>query len=184
MNNTKKQIHDFLIPQLYGNNLVLINKKEPIINQEKNENSIGKKNSDCYQSTAIKYLGNHHKKIALLVQSTEALHVSDADLEFITAILNACKLSLNDVAIINIHQQHITYQNLVTALQSQYILCFGVTAHQIQLPFTIPHYQIQPYNNTQLLFAVAIKDMLNNTKEAKLEKSKLWVCLQKMFLLK
>jgi hypothetical protein len=184
MNITKKQIHDFLIPQLYGNNLVLINKKESIITQEKKEFVIEEKNKNYQEPTAIKYLGNHHKKIALVVQSTEALHVSDTGLEFITAILNACKLSVNDVAIINIHQQNITYQNLVTALQSQYILCFGVTAHQIQLPFTIPHYQIQAYNNTQLLFAVAIEDMLNNTKEAKLEKSKLWVCLQKMFLLK
>ena len=91
------------------------------------------------------------------------------------------KLNLGDVSIINFYNEPIDYQQIKEKLSPSYLLLLGVTALQIKLPFSVPHFQVQKYDNCQVLLAPSLENMLGNSQEAKLEKSKLWLCLKKMF---
>jgi hypothetical protein len=49
------------------------------------------------------------------------------------------------------------------------------------LPFSIPDYQVQQYANCTFLSAKDLHQMTNDSQDAKLEKTKLWICLKKIF---
>ena len=66
-------------------------------------------------------------------------------------------------------------------LQPEFLLLFGITALQIELPFTMPDYQVQQYDNCQIIIAPSLNDLNQQTQQAKAEKKKLWKSLQKMF---
>ena len=52
---------------------------------------------------AVKFLGKNAKNIVLLVSNDTVPFLQDDELSFLTNILSACKLSLVDVAIVNIY---------------------------------------------------------------------------------
>jgi hypothetical protein len=59
------------------------------------------------------------------------------------------------------------------------MLLFGVDTSDLELPFTIPFFQIQNFNSQEYLTAPALKDLLEN----KNLKKDLWKSLQKLFQL-
>ena len=58
--------------------------------------------SNDIQAGNIASLGNNQKKIAVLVNSTAAIYLPDEELNFLLGILTACKLSMADIALINL----------------------------------------------------------------------------------
>jgi hypothetical protein len=74
-----------------------------------------------------------------------------------------------------------SYKQILEKLLPEFFILFDMTANDIQLPFTIPDYQMQKYNNCTFLLAPSLQNMLGESKGAKLEKSKLWLSLKKMF---
>jgi hypothetical protein len=127
------------------------------------------------------FLGSNLQKITLLVSEKEAVHVSDASLQLLTALLGACRKNLGDVAIVNLAAYPMDYEMIKTKLSPATLILFGITAESISLPFTIPDYQVQSYDQRQLLLAPALSRFIGESPEARLEKSKLWLCLKKIF---
>jgi hypothetical protein len=173
MNDEKIQLPGFLIADLYKNSLVITG-DEPVA-----EKKIPKAKGQAIDRQW--YLGSNLQKITLLVNEKEAVYLQDDSLQFLSNILGACKLNLGDVAIVNYHNDQVDYTSIKEKLSPNYLLLFGVTAQQVQLSFTVPHYQVQKYDGCQFLLAPPLDTMLGNTQEAKLEKSKLWLSLKKMF---
>lgn len=169
----KSQLPDFLIAELYKNSLVIMD-NEPKLAERKTE-----------PNKAITerqwFLGSNLRKITLLVHENEAVYLPDDSLQFLSNILGACQLNLGDVAIVNHSNDPVTYAFLKETLAPACLLLFGVTAHDAELPFTIPHYQVQQYDDCQILLAPPLHTFLGNTQGDRLEKSKLWLCLKKMF---
>src|SRR6476661_1685011 len=52
------------------------------------------------------YLEKNEKNIQVLINEADSPYLSDEDLNFLTGILNACRLSIADVAIVNIHHNN------------------------------------------------------------------------------
>ena len=173
MNEDKIQLPGFLIAELFKNSLVIA----------ENELTIGRNlpNTELPTISREWYLGSNLRKITLLVSEKEAVYLLDDSLLFLTTILEACKLNLGDVSIINFQNDPLDYQMIKDKLSPNYLLLMGVTAQQVKLPFTVPHFQVQKYDNCQFLLAPSLEKMLGISQEAKLEKSKLWLCLKKMF---
>jgi len=174
MNTENYQLPDFLIADMYKHSLVILPDGQPALKKTKDEpdQPIQKKEL---------YLGTNKKYITLVVNEKEAVYLKDESLQFLSAILGACKLNLGDVAIVNYEKDPLSYAALKEKLSPQFLLLFDVSAKQINLPFTVPFYQVQQYDNCQLLFAPSLETMLGNTQDAKLEKSRLWLSLKKMF---
>ena len=128
--------------------------------------------------TRWKSLGNNQKNILVIVQHSDAVHLPDQDLTFLTGILGACKLSIADVAIVNINNhQQASYKELTTAFKSRIVFLFAVEPATFGLPMNFPHYQIQAFAGNSFLFSPSLKELEND----KVQKSKLWVCLKRLF---
>lgn len=125
-----------------------------------------------------KSLGSNEKNILIIVSYADAVYLPDNDLNFLTVVLNACKLSLADVAVLNrFHYPDASYKELIAYFKSRVVLLFGIEPAAIDLPINFPHYQIQSFNKATFLFTPALEAM----EKDKLEKSKLWVSLKRLF---
>ena len=134
--------------------------------------------SDDIQSTSISFLGNNQKKIAILVNSEAAIYLPDDELNFLLGILTACKLSMADIALVNLAKNpDLVYLALSEQLKAEKVFLFGLNAARIELPLQFPHYQVQQFNNQVYLSSVSLNEVQAN----KEEKLKLWNCLKIIF---
>lgn len=162
------QLSGSVITDLFKNSLVLPGK---IDKDEKNSPG----------TTQYKYLGNNLKKIILVVYSPGAVFLPEQQLLLLSKMLEACKLNIGDVAIINHFANPVNITDLTRQLSPKTILLFGLEPTAINLPFTIPAFKIQDYNSCRYLYTPSLDVLSQDTEEGKLLKSKLWLCLRNLF---
>ena len=184
---------DQLLADLYKEGLVVIDSEISRPKKTNEANEANKKEEMILVSETVtetpgdnntkglSYLGNNKRNISIIVKDADAIHLQDEQLDILSAILSACKLNLADVAIINTHQQTVNDARLREQLNPSAVLLFGVETTNIELPFSIPDYKVQPFNNCAYLQSAPLEKMKGNSNDAKLEKSKLWVCLKNLF---
>ena len=133
------------------------------------------------EPAAYKFLGNHRRKVTIIVDSPGAAFLPDDQLNFLTKILEACRMNIGDVAIVNHHTSPVAITALRQQLQPSSILLFGIEPTAIRLPINFPVFKLQPYDQCTYLSAPPLQQLVGNTAESKLLKSKLWVCLKTLF---
>jgi hypothetical protein len=125
-----------------------------------------------------KYIGDNKKNILIAVSYSDVVHLPDEELSFLTGMLTACKLSLADVAIVNlINYKEKTYKEIIGYFKSRIVFLFGTNPVDFGLPVSFPNFQLQPFANATFLFTPELKEVKND----ELLKSKLWVCLRRIF---
>lgn len=175
MNFNQNQLPNFVLTNLYTNALVIIN--EQVDEKQTATVSI----DEPLEQNSISFLGENKKQIVILVNEENAVFITDEQYNFLSNLLTACKLNMADVALINLYKSNIHYRKIQQQFAAKNVVLFNVTTSQIQLPFTIPHYQLQDYGGCKFIVANSLNDFMKTTQEAKLLKSKLWVCLRNMF---
>ena len=102
MKEVKNKLPNSVLVHLYKESLVLgkakanVDKKaQPTIPASTEIDSISE---DATPIGPIKFLGEHQKKILVLVQDINAVHLNERDFDLLTSILNACKLTIADIA--------------------------------------------------------------------------------------
>jgi hypothetical protein len=133
------------------------------------------------ESTAYKFLGNHRRKVTIIVDSPGAAFLPDDQLNFLSKILEACRMNVGDVAIVNHHTTPVVIAALREQLHPANIILFGVDPIAIRLPINFPAFKLQPYDNCTYLCTPPLEQLVGNTADAKLLKSKLWICLKTLF---
>lgn len=128
----------------------------------------------------INSLGGNKKNILFLVTDSQNKFLPDEQMDLLSNLITACKLTMADIALVNYYNCSFNYLQLSGYFQSKKILMFGIETSALQLPFTIPHFQIQHFQEQSYITAPSFNHFLNN-KDLKKE---LWVCLQKLFLSK
>ena len=171
----------FLMKELYENDLVENDAiKKPILTSEKAKDSKIATEKTAVKKDAtgsIKYLGKNEKNILLLILRETHAFLDDDALSFLMSILNACGLSMQDVALVNVHNDATAvYENLNTQFEPSKIIFFDTAPHLLNFPVKIPMYKIQNYNNQQYLCAASLSTLMQN----KEEKKQLWNCLKTM----
>jgi hypothetical protein len=127
---------------------------------------------------AFKFLGSNGKNILLIVNYSDATHLPDEELTFLTSILTACKLDLGDVAIVNRNNYPDSfYKDYKDHFNSKIVLLFGIDPVSFGLPVDFPQFQVQSFANTTFLYSPPLEER----KKDQLFKSKLWVCLKRIF---
>ena len=134
------------------------------------------------EPVGYKTLGNNKQHIAIIVNCPHDVFVPEADLQFLTKMLSACKLNIADVAIVNHAAVPIAIEPLKQQLQPKYILLFGVEPGAVQLPISFPAFKEQAYAGSSYLFTPPLNELNQENDEAKQQKRKLWDCLKRMFL--
>lgn len=164
MNLDNIQLSPFLIQELYKNSLVEFESSKPL---KKAESEI-----------PINILGNNRSNVVILIENSETVYLPDDQLNFLLGILSACKLTMEDVALININKNKaINYKSIALELKAEKIILFGVSPDQIDLPLEFPFYQIQQYDKQTYVTAAKLPDI----EKDKAEKTKLWNCLKQVF---
>jgi hypothetical protein len=153
------ELPDFMIGELYKDALLL-----PLL-----------------PSQGIKYLGDNRRNTTLLVQTPGSPFPPDNHLTFLTKILEACRMTLADVAIVNNAAAPLSITELKQQLQPKIILLFGVEPTAIRLPINFPAFRPQDFDGCTYLSTPGLDQLVPNTDESKLLKSKLWVCLKTIF---
>jgi hypothetical protein len=126
----------------------------------------------------MKHLGKNNRHILILVNRETHAFLDDDSLSFLMNILNACSISMQDVALVNVHNNaDAVFQKLIEQFTPKYILFFDTAPHLLDFPVQIPSYKIQVYNNQQYLCATSLSNLERN----KDEKKQLWLCLKTMF---
>jgi hypothetical protein len=168
MGLVKIEFPPFFIASLYKNSLV---ESKDTVAGVMPENQFNK---------AIQFLGDNKKGICLLVNYENDVYLPDYDLNFLVSILQACKLNLGDVAIINYHLQQNSFEQFRKQLNCNFLLVFGIDIVQLGLKQIAP-FTLDQKNNCSIIVSPAIEKLNTNSTEAKLLKSKLWLCLKHLF---
>ena len=172
MNLNRIQLPASVVADLFKNSLV---ETEGTLSEQ--ENSFSLKKPDA-SSNKWKYLGENQKNILIVVNNDTTVHLPDTDLSFLINMLGACKLSLADVTIINGNNyDEINYKEMIAQFSSRIIFLFGIEPVSFGLPVSFPHFQLQPFANATFLFTPSLEECNNDP----LLKSKLWVCLRRLF---
>ena len=130
------------------------------------------------KSASWKYLGEYKRNILIIVRYSGVPYLPDEQLNFLTSVLSACKLNLGDVAIVNIaNAASVSYKDLQEKFKSSFTILLGLTPEEFEMPLSFPEFQVQAFNNCIFLHTPVL-EMLETDKVLK---SKLWVCLRKMF---
>ena len=127
------------------------------------------------------YTGENKKHVTIIINQDSTTVISTEWSTFLTSVLSACKLTLNDVVIVNTHKKTINYSQIITQFKSQYLIVFDVAPSLIGIPAAIPNYDIRVNDNCSFVFSESISLMLNNTADAKQVKMRLWTSLKKLF---
>ena len=127
MSTKKIQLPDFVIANLYTNQLVLgadvqAKQNDLVPNSEadfRTESIIAISTPEKINHTPKEiakpkltepilsdiekqwYLGNNRKHIIVVIKEKEVTYINDKHLQFLSNILNACKLNLGDIALVN-----------------------------------------------------------------------------------
>ena len=158
------QLSPLLVEKLYSKALVDLDRLQPA--------------SVKTEPARFNWLGNNDKNILIVVNEPAAAFLQDQDLNLLVGILTACKLSLADVALINIDKNsHANYDTLNKSLTPATILLFGVAPSDLDFPLHFPHFQLQPYNGQHYLCSPALSMLAADVGL----KKQLWISLQKHF---
>ncbi len=156
-----------IIAELYKNNLVELTNTSPVFEKKKEPEN-------------WKYLGENKKKVLIVVKYPEAVHLPDDTMGFLINLLSACKLNLGDTAILNLlNQSDKGFKDILAYFESKTVFLFGVGPAEFGMPLLFPHFQIQQFNNTVFLSSPSLHDIESD----KVLKSKLWICIKKIFAL-
>lgn len=174
----KIQLPPFVLANLYKETLVIA---DDVLT--KNENSDETKPHPNIAETEPQsiFLGQNKKGIAVLVNDTQHRFTDNESLQLLTNMLSALQMTMDDVALINIDKTKMTYKEMQATLQMRICLLFDVPTQSIGLPFQMPDYKVQTFDNCKFLCSASLQKMKGNGKEAKLEKTKLWMCLKSLF---
>ena len=143
-------------------------------------NSLVDIDPESSESNVFAFLGKNKKKVILIVNDKQSQFIGADSLQFLIEILKACKLEIEDIALINIDgEPAVDYKSLQAFFKPQTIICFGIDLNRLQFPLEFPEYQVQRYNHQQYLSAPSLEKIISDIPE----KQKLWNCLKKLFLI-
>ena len=165
MSLDKLQLPGFLYGPLFKKNLV-------IIKSGVQPDSLKK------ESKKINFLGGNKKKIVFIGNDNQNKFLGDDQMKFLSDLLNACNLTMADIAFLNFSEgSGFSYHDVNGQLHPEKILMFGVSAKELDLPFEIPYFQMQNFQSLLYTISPTLAEIQldNNLKK------RLWACLQKIF---
>jgi hypothetical protein len=153
-----------IIPELYKDSLVVLDGNQ-LITKSLNE-------------SPLISAGNNKRKILLIVDDKNASFLSEEPMNFLTGILTACKLTMEDIVLLNIDKNRESgYEALMKAFKPSIVINFGIKLADLGYPLQFPYYQLQQYNKQTYLSAPPLTELSAQVAE----KKKLWACLKTLF---
>ncbi|NIG56969.1 hypothetical protein [Chitinophaga sp. Cy-1792] len=124
----------------------------------------------------VKYLGENQKNVVLFIQNENEPYLNDDLFNLLTNILNACKLGMQDVALVNIQSYpDLSFREWQQALNIKQAVVFGIAPAQLKID-DLPSYQLFTIGGSTVLFS----DHLSVIGSDKTMKARLWAGLKQL----
>ncbi len=153
------------IEELYSSHLVIT------------EKTVKPKPETISNPTATGITGKNKKQFVWVVNEPGYPFLSDADFQFLSEVVNACKMNMDDMALVNIAQNNMDFEQTVTELQPKILIVSFLDRNWI--PLNKEAYTLQQEENFQLYITEELQIIRND----KVKKSKLWLALKQMLSL-
>jgi hypothetical protein len=127
------------------------------------------------------FLGKNLLSICFLVSYPEDEFIPDDQLVFLQKILIACKLSLNDIALINTKRTPVELPVLKTRLQPRIIFFWGTSPAVAGSKLNFPDMTISTWENIRILPVMEAELMSRDNPRGLELKKNLWIALKKLF---
>jgi len=195
MNLNNIEIPDFIVRELYHDHLIaptpgmslpaarsaVLEKPAPVAQTAPSLPLTPAADGSSTSSAVYKFLGHNRRKVTVLVQSPGVAFLPDEQLAFLTKMLEACRMNIGDVAIVNQASAPVNINPIKQQLQPSYMLLFGIQPVEIKLPINFPLFKIQAYDQCTYLYAPSLDELVSVSEDSKILKGKLWGCLKTMF---
>lgn len=126
---------------------------------------------DTSSKDRVQYTGVNKKNILVGINASNP---DKKDQDLLNNLLAACKLTLNDIALVNFHGQQTSVQNAADELNISKVILFGIKPEP---GLTKKKYEIFNFNNMAFLIADELKDLHRDVEK----KKQLWQCLRQLF---
>lgn len=152
-----------MLASLYGHSLIL---NQP---QKKEQQTLS-----APKQATLSFLGNHMKKVTILVHHPAHKFLPEDELAFLTKLLAACQLNTGDVAIVNLAKENLSLDRIYEQLSPARILDFGTINGAV--PFETTNFR-----SAGLVSAPPIAELISDSPAAKQSKARLWTALKQLF---
>jgi hypothetical protein len=169
------QLTDDQLAELYGKQLVVV---------EKDGNPVKTETKTAQPATTIEPVvataplqgitGKNKRNFVWLVEEHYFPYLNDADFQFLGDVLTACKMNMEDIALVNVANNRNHFDELVQQLQPKFIIASGVQVDA--LPIQPADYRVQQQQGYLLCCTETLEAIRND----KSKKSKLWLALKQM----
>jgi hypothetical protein len=133
--------------------------------------------------TVYPFLGENLRFVSFLVGYPGHDFIPDEQLSFLRRMLGACKLNLEDVAIVNTSRTPVRLDILKKQLQPLTIFLWGVPSSSIGVKTDLPEFTISDMDGISVI-PVHSTDLMSGESAGGIElKKRLWSVLQKLFIL-
>ncbi len=169
------QLTDDQLADLYGKQLVVVEKGD---NTSKPETKATKP-TIAAEPVAVSapmqgITGKNKKQFVWLVEEHYFPYLNDADFQFLGDVLTACKMNMEDIALVNVANNRNHFDELVQQLQPKFVIASGVQVDA--LPIQPADYRVQQQQGYLLCCTETLEAIRND----KSKKSKLWLALKQM----
>jgi hypothetical protein len=169
------QLSTEIIAGLYPETLVTVN--HPAITGDPS----GPGQSEPPKTAPYSFFGKNLRSVCVLVSAPNDESMPGEKLSFLLKILEACKYTLDDIALINIYRQAPDMEKLKNQFHPGIILLWGdlpeIPGIQYPLPDMLPAF----WKNITVLPVTQVDLMNGNNPGAQELKRKLWTSLKKIF---
>jgi hypothetical protein len=129
------------------------------------------------------FLGENNRSICFLASYPAGDFLPAEQLGFLNKMLAACKLNLNDIALLNIAHVAFDLAELRVQLQPRIIFLWGITPISVGLKPSLPDFTISTFDGISIIPVLSPDLMSGNHMEGTELKQRLWSCLKKLFTL-
>jgi|GEM_PF-5628780 len=179
----KIQLSPTLLHTLYANSLVLL--ENDAIHAVKENIALPTENvipmDEPEPNGKIVFEGGNEKQVVIIVNDERNKILEKTSIDMLLKIVKACKLSFQDIALVNIAAQQVNFTSIRNEFTPKVALFFGVDAAAVGLSFAIPPYKKFEHNQCKFLFAENLNAFKENSDEARNSKTQLWATLQEIF---
>jgi hypothetical protein len=132
---------------------------------------------------AYHFLGENNRSICFIANFPEGDFLPEDQLEFLKKMLAACKLSLNDIALLNIAHSPFDLADFRVQLHPRIIFLWGILPESVGLKSGLPDFNISMFDGTSVVPVSRPDVMSGNHPDGTEFKQLLWICLKKLFTL-
>lgn len=118
--------------------------------------------------------GKNNKQFVWIVNETQYPFLNDDDFQFLSEILTACRMNMNDIALVNYAHNKTSLHSLAATLQAKHVVISATDQDWLQQ--ATESYSLQQEQDYQLFITEDLSVLRND----KVKKTKLWLALKQM----